>query len=35
MNSLSMKLLSGEVKEWDDIILNVDDKGNLEVQKKS
>ena len=35
MNSLSMKLLSWEVKEWDNIILSVDDKGNLEVEKKS
>jgi hypothetical protein len=35
MNSLSMKLLSWEVKEWDDIILSVNDKGNLEVEKKS
>ena len=35
MNSLSMKLLSWEVKEWDNIILSIDDKGNLEVEKKS
>ncbi len=34
MNSLSMKLLSWEVKQWDNIILSVDDKGNLEVEKK-
>jgi len=34
MNSLSMKLLSGEVQEWDNIILSIDDKGNLEVEKK-
>ena len=34
MNSLSMKLLSGEVQEWDNIILSIDDKGNLEVVKK-
>jgi len=34
MNSLSMKLLSGEVQEWDNIVLSIDDKGNLEVEKK-
>jgi len=34
MNSLSMKLLSGEVEEWNNIILSINDKGDLEVEKK-
>ena len=35
MNSLSMKLLSWEVKSGDKIILDFDEKGNLKVTKKS
>jgi len=35
MNSLSMKLLSWEIKNWEDVLLDIDNKWELKVEKNN